>query len=145
MDVNRFRNAEGRIKDSMSQGYSTRLNDDCFYFQIDEEAKEVFEQYVEYFKQLIAVNYDKTVRNIEFEDDKDFWTVEVDFNKMRTFKLEDKAHIADEENSPHTVKECLEYIIKNYDGDLAGIERYYNELLKDGGGTTEYDDRLELS
>ena len=69
MDINRFRNAEGRITDSMSQGYSTRLNDDCFYFQIDEEAKEVFEQYIEYFKNLIAVNYDKTVRNIEFEDD----------------------------------------------------------------------------
>ena len=40
MDINRFKNAEGRITDSMSQGYSTRLNDDCFYFQIDEEAKE---------------------------------------------------------------------------------------------------------
>lgn len=45
MDVNRFKNAEGRITDSMSQGYSTRLNDDCFYFQIDEEAKEVFDDF----------------------------------------------------------------------------------------------------
>ena len=64
---------------------------------------------------------------------------------MRTFKLGDKAHIYDEENSPHTVKECLEYIINNYDGDMRGIETYFNELLKDGSGTTEYDDRLELS
>jgi hypothetical protein len=64
---------------------------------------------------------------------------------MRTFKLEDKAHIYDEENSPHTVKECLEYIIKNYGGDMEGIERYYNKLLKDGGGTTEHDERISLS
>ena len=64
---------------------------------------------------------------------------------MRTFKLGDKAHIYDEENSPHTVKECLEYIINHYDGDMRGIETYFNELLKDGSGTTEYDDRLELS
>lgn len=82
MDINRFKNAEGRITDSMSEGYSTRLNDDCFYFQLSKDEKEVMEQYIEYFKQLIAVNYDKTVRNIEFEDDKDFWTVEVDFNKQ---------------------------------------------------------------
>lgn len=72
-------------------------------------------------------------------------TVEVDFNKMRTFRLDDKAHIDNEENSPHTVKECLEYIINHYDGDMRGIETYFNELLKDGSGTTEYDDRLELS
>ena len=64
---------------------------------------------------------------------------------MRTFRLDDKAHIDNEENSPHTVKECLEYIINHYDGDMRGIETYFNELLKDGGGTTEYDDRLELS
>lgn len=64
---------------------------------------------------------------------------------MRTFKLEDKAHIYDEENSPHTVKECLEYIINHYDGDLDGIRAYFDKLVKDGGGTTEYDDRLELS
>lgn len=64
---------------------------------------------------------------------------------MRTFKLEDKAHIYDEENSPHTVKECFEYILKNYDGDLEGIERYFNKLLKDGGGTTEHDEGIPIS
>jgi hypothetical protein len=63
---------------------------------------------------------------------------------MRTFKLGDKAHIDDEENSPSTVKECLEYILNNYDGDLEGIRAYFNELIQNGGGTTEYDDRLEL-
>ena len=80
MDVNRFKNAEGRITDSMSQGYSTRLlNDDCFYFQISEDEKEVMEQSIEYFKDFIADRYERTVSNIEFEDDGDFWTVEVDF------------------------------------------------------------------
>lgn len=79
MDINRFRNAEVRIKDSMSQGYSTRLNDDCFYFQIIEDQKEVMEQYIEYFKDLIEDRYERTVSNIEFDDDVDFWTVEVDF------------------------------------------------------------------
>lgn len=85
MDINRFRNAEGRITDSMSQGYSTRLNDDCFYFQLSKEEKEVMEQSIEYFKDLIEKRYERTVSNIEFEDDKDFWTVEVDFNKMKTY------------------------------------------------------------
>lgn len=85
MDVNRFRNAKRRITDSMSQGYSTRLNDDCFYFQLSKDEKEVFEQSIEYFKDLIADRYERTVSNIEFEDDKDFWTVEVDFNKMRNY------------------------------------------------------------
>lgn len=79
MDINRFINAEGRIKDSMSQGYSTRLNDDCFYFQLSKDEKEVMEQYIEYFKDLIADRYERTVSNIEFDDDVDFWTVEVDF------------------------------------------------------------------
>ena len=79
MDVNRFKNAEGRITDSMSQGYSTRLNDDCFYFQLSKDEKEVMEQSIEYFKDLIADRYERTVSNIEFEDDVDFWTVEVDF------------------------------------------------------------------
>ena len=79
MNINRFKNVEGRIIDSMSQGYSTRLNDDCFYFQISEDQKEVMEQSIEYFKDLIADRYERTVSNIEFEDDGDFWTVEVDF------------------------------------------------------------------
>ena len=79
MNINRFKNAEGRIKDSMSQGYSTRLNDDCFYFQLSKDEKEVMEQSIEYFKDLISDRYDRTVRNIEFEDDGDFWAVEVDF------------------------------------------------------------------
>ena len=79
MNINRFKNAEGRIKDSMSQGYSTRLNDDCFYFQLSKDEKEVMEQSIEYFKDLIADRYEITVSNIEFEDDVDFWTVEVDF------------------------------------------------------------------
>lgn len=85
MNINRFKNAEGRITDSMSQGYSTRLNDDCFYFQLSKYEKEVMEQSIEYFKDLIADIYEITVSNIEFEDDKDFWTVEVDFNKMRNY------------------------------------------------------------
>lgn len=79
MDLNRFKNAEGRITDSMSQGYSTRLNDDCFYFQLSKYEKEVMEQYIEYFKDLIADIYERTVSNIEFDDDVDFWTIEVDF------------------------------------------------------------------
>ena len=79
MNINRFKNAEGRIKDSMSQGYSTRLNDDCFYFQLSKDEKEVMEQSIESFKDLIADRYERTVSNIEFEDDVDFWTVEVDF------------------------------------------------------------------
>lgn len=79
MNINRFRNAEGRITDSMLQGYSTRLNDDCFYFQLSKYEKEVMEQYIEYFKDFIADRYERTVSNIEFEDDVDFWTVEVDF------------------------------------------------------------------
>ena len=79
MNINRFKNAEGRITDSMSQGYSTCLNDDCFYFQLSKNDKEVMEQYIEYFKDLIADRYERTVSNIEFEDDVDFWTVEVDF------------------------------------------------------------------
>ena len=79
MNINRFKNAEGRITDSMSQGYSTRLNDDCFYFQISEYQKEVMEQFLKYFKDLIADRYERTVSNIEFEYDGDFWTVEVDF------------------------------------------------------------------
>ena len=79
MNINRFKNAEVRITDSMSQGYSTRLNDDCFYFQLSKDEKEVMEQSIEYFKDLIADRYDITVSNIEFEDDVDFWTVEVDF------------------------------------------------------------------
>ena len=80
MDVNRFRNAEGRITDSMSQGYSTRLNDDCFYFQLSKDEKEVMEQSIEYFKGLIADRYQRTVSNIEFDDDVDFCTAEGDFN-----------------------------------------------------------------
>ena len=79
MNINRFKNAEGRITDSMSQGYSTRLNDDCFYFQLSKDEKEVMEQSIEYFNDLIADRYERTVRNIEFEDDGDFWDVEVDF------------------------------------------------------------------
>ena len=79
MNINRFRNAEGRITDSMSQGYSTRLNDDCFYFKISEDQKEVMEQSIEYFKDLIEDRYERTVSNIEFEYDGDFWTVEVYF------------------------------------------------------------------
>lgn len=79
MNINRFKNAEGRITDSMSQGYLTRLNDDCFYFQLSKDEKEVMEQSIEYFKDLIADRYERTVSNIEFEDDGDFWTVEVDF------------------------------------------------------------------
>lgn len=79
MNINRFKNAEGRITDSMSQGYSARLNDDCFYFQLSKDDKEVMEQSIEYFKDLIADRYERTVSNIEFEDDVDFWTVEVDF------------------------------------------------------------------
>ena len=79
MNINRFKNAEGRITDSMSQGYSTRLNDDCFYFQLSKDEKEVMEQSIEYFTDLIADRYERTVSNIEFEDDVDFWTVEVDF------------------------------------------------------------------
>lgn len=79
MNINRFKNAEGRIKDSMSQGYSTRLNDDCFYFQLSKDEKEVMEQSIEYFKDLISDRYERTVSNIEFDDDVDFWTVEVDF------------------------------------------------------------------
>lgn len=85
MNINKFKNEEGRITDSMSQGYSTRLNDDCFYFQLSKYEKEVMEQSIEYFKDLIADIYEITVSNIEFEDDKDFWTVEVDFNKMRNY------------------------------------------------------------
>ena len=79
MNINRFRNAEGRITDSISQGYSTRLNDDCFYFQLSKNEKEVMEQSIEYLKDLIADRYERTVSNIEFEDDGDFLTVEVDF------------------------------------------------------------------
>lgn len=79
MNINRFKNAEGRITDSMSQGYSTRLNDDCFYFQLSKDEKEVMEQSIEYFKDLISDRYERTVSNIEFDDDVDFWTVEVDF------------------------------------------------------------------
>lgn len=79
MDINRFRNAEIRISDSMSDGYSNRLNDDCFYFEVSEDQKEVMEQSTEYFKNLIEEKYNKVVTNIEFEDDGDFWTVEVDF------------------------------------------------------------------
>ena len=79
MNINRFKNAEIRITDSMSQGYSTRLNDDCFYFQLSKDEKKVMEQSIEYFKDLIADRYERTVSNIEFEDDVDFWTVEVDF------------------------------------------------------------------
>lgn len=79
MNINRFKNAEVRITDSMSQGYSTRLNNDCFYFQISEDQKEVMEQSIEYFNGLIEDRYERTVSNIEFEDDGDFWTVEVDF------------------------------------------------------------------
>ena len=79
MNINIFKNAEGRITDSMSQGYSTRLNDDCFYFQLSKDEKEVMEQSIEYFKDLIADRYERTVSNIEFEDDVDFWAVEVDF------------------------------------------------------------------
>ena len=79
MNINRFKNAEGRITDSMSQGYSTRLNDDCFYFKLSKDEKEVMEQSIEYFKDLISDRYERTVSNIEFEDDGDFWTVEVDF------------------------------------------------------------------
>ena len=79
MNINRFRNAEGRITDSMSQGYSTRLNDDCFYFQLSKDEKEVMEQSIEYFKDLIADRYEITVSNIEFDDDVDFCTVEIDF------------------------------------------------------------------
>ena len=79
MNINIFKNAEGRIKDSMSQGYSTRLNDDCFYFQLSKDEKEVMEQSIEYFKDLISDRYERTVSNIEFDDDVDFWTVEVDF------------------------------------------------------------------
>ena len=75
MNINRFKNAERIITDSMSQGYSTRLNDDYFYFQIDKEAKEVMEQSIEYFKDLIEDKYERAVSNIEFEDDGDFWTV----------------------------------------------------------------------
>lgn len=56
----------------MSQGYSTRLNDDCFYFQLSKDEKEVMEQYIEYFNDLIADRYEITVSNIEFEDDVDF-------------------------------------------------------------------------
>ena len=79
MDVNRFKNAEGRLTDSISQCYSTRLNDDCFYFQLSKDEKEVMEQSIEYFNDLISDRYERTVSNIEFEDDVDFWTVEVDF------------------------------------------------------------------
>ena len=79
MNINRFENAKRGITDSMSEGYHNRLNDDCFYFQIDEEQKEVMEQSTEYFKNLIEEKYNKVVTNIEFEDDGDFWTVEVDF------------------------------------------------------------------
>ena len=79
MNINRFKNSEGRITDSMSQGYSTRLNDDFFYFQLSKDEKEVMEQSIEYFKDLIAYRYERTVSNIEFEDDGDFCTVEVDF------------------------------------------------------------------
>ena len=79
MNINRFKNAEGRIKDSMSQGYSTRLNDDCFYFQLSKDEKEVMEQSIEYCKDLIADRYERTVSNIECEDDGGFCTVEVDF------------------------------------------------------------------
>ena len=79
MNINRFKNAEGRITDSMSQGYSTRLNDDCFYFQLSKDEKKVMEQSIEYFKDLIADRYERTVSNIEFEDDGGFWTLEVDF------------------------------------------------------------------
>lgn len=79
MNINRFKNSEGRITDSMSQGYSTRLNDDCFYFQLSKDEKEVMEQSIEYFKYFISDRYERTVSNIEFEDDVDFWTVEVDF------------------------------------------------------------------
>ena len=79
MNINRFKNAEGRITDSMSQGYSTSLNDDCFYFQLSKDDKEVMEQSIEYFKDLIADRYERTVSNIEFEDNVDFCTVEVDF------------------------------------------------------------------
>ena len=79
MNINRFKNAEIRITDSMSQGYSTRLNDDCFYFQLSKDEKEVMEQSIEYFKDLISDRYERTVSNIEFDDDVDFWTIEVDF------------------------------------------------------------------
>lgn len=64
---------------------------------------------------------------------------------MKTFKLEDKAHIYDEVNSPHTVRECFEYIINNYDGDLEGIKTYFDMLLNDEGGTTENDECISLS
>ena len=79
MDINKFENAKGRITDSMSDGYSSCLNDDCFYFQLSEDDKEVMEQFTEYFKNLIEKRYERIVTNIEFEDDGDFWTIEVDF------------------------------------------------------------------
>jgi hypothetical protein len=43
------------------------------------------------------------------------------------------------------IRHVVENILNNYDGDLAGIERYYNELLKDGGGTTNWDEGISLS
>ncbi len=66
---------------------------------------------------------------------------------MRTFKLDDKAHIYGEEDSPNTVRECLEYIIKNWSGDagIGVVQEYLDKLIKDGGGTTEYDNRLVVS
>ena len=79
MNINRFKNAEIRITDSMSQGYSTRLNDDCFYFQLSKDEKKVMEQSIEYFKDLIADRYERTVSNIELEYDGYFLAVEVDF------------------------------------------------------------------
>ena len=39
----------------------------------------------------------------------------------------------------------FEYIIKNYKGDLDGVKAYFDKLIKDGGGTTEYDNRLVVS
>jgi len=86
MNKNRFENAKGRITDSMQDGYCNRLNDDYFYFEIGEDDKEVMEWGIDFFKNLIEEEYDRTVTNIEFSDDgyddaweEHVWTVEVDF------------------------------------------------------------------
>lgn len=81
---------KGRICDSMADGFYNRLKgmeDDCFYFQINEEQKEFMKKNLEFFKKLIEEKFEITVSNIEFEDDgyvdsfgEHVWTVGVGFN-----------------------------------------------------------------
>lgn len=131
MDINRFRNAKGRITDSMSDVYSSCLNDDCFYFQLSEDDKEVMEQSIEFFKNLIEEKYDRAVSNIEFEDDGDdscgghLWTVEVDLKMNKITKRGDWQS---------QIKAIADKVSKNTDYDIK--VKISNPLYKELKKTT---------